>query len=295
MSRISVCLTHYNRPERLAATLESLAGQTRLPHEVFVWDDCSPNDPTDVVRSFRRRFPHLVYHRNRRNLGMPGNLNAVISQATGDYVANLHDADIFAPTLLERWTRALDSHHSAGFVFCRVAGRNESQDRRLRGCAPLTRGLDFNRRYFLNSWRGSSPVWGTVMVRRSLYARLLPFDARFGCVADVDMWMRLTFTGDVAFVDEPLISADAESHFVQGVNWPLVHALRRLHAENVGRFAQATGGRLFFSATRHVFNFSCLHALCIASLLCRGRWSALRGAWHPPASVRLQRRSLGAS
>ena len=100
MPRISVCLTHYNRPDKLGATLESLALQTRVPDEVFVWDDCSPNDPTYVIEEWKARFPHFVYHRNDVNLGMPGNLNAVIAQATGDYVANLHDADVFAPTLL---------------------------------------------------------------------------------------------------------------------------------------------------------------------------------------------------
>jgi len=42
MSKVSVCLTHYNRPEKLAATLESLAAQTRAPDEVFMQDDCSP-------------------------------------------------------------------------------------------------------------------------------------------------------------------------------------------------------------------------------------------------------------
>jgi glycosyltransferase involved in cell wall biosynthesis len=75
MPRISVCLTHYDRPDKLAATLESLARQTRVPDEVLLWDDCSPRDPTEVVRSFEARFPHFVYHRNERNLGMPGHRN----------------------------------------------------------------------------------------------------------------------------------------------------------------------------------------------------------------------------
>jgi glycosyltransferase involved in cell wall biosynthesis len=286
MSRISVCLTHYNRPERLAATLASLAAQTRRPDEVFLWDDCSPHDPSEIARSFRTRFPHFVYHRNERNLGMPGNLNAVLAQATGDYVANLHDADLYAPTLLEKWALALEAHPSAGFVFCRVTGRNESQDRRLQGCPPLTPGREFNRRFFLNSWRGSSPVWGTVMTRRSSYDRLLPFDARFGCVADVDMWMRLSLTADVAFVDEALIRADPASHFVQGVNWPMVHALRRLHEENVRRFAAFSRRIRFPFSLRHQVNFACLYALCVWSLLRRGRWSEVSGVWRKHAEDR---------
>lgn len=116
--KLSVCLTHYNRPHLLGRTLESLARQTRPPDEVFVRDDASPRDPTDVARSFAGRFRHFVYHRNPANLGMPGNLNAVIGQATGDLVANLHDADVFHPTLLEKWEQALHRQPRAGLVFC---------------------------------------------------------------------------------------------------------------------------------------------------------------------------------
>jgi len=280
MTRISVCPTHYDRPEKLRATLRSLAAQTRPPDEVFVWDDCSPGDPTNVAQAFRFHFKRFVYHRNERNLGMPGNLNAVLALAGGDYVANLHDADIYDATLLEKWARALDAHPTAGFVFCRVSGRNKSQDGRLQGCAPLTAGREFNRRYLLNAWRGSSPVWGTVMARRSLYRRLLPFDPRFGCVADVDMWMRLSLESDVAFVDEALIEADVDSHFVRGVNWPMVHALRRLHGENVTRFSAATGRARLPLRLRHALNFAWLYALCLASLFRRGRWSEFSGAWN---------------
>jgi glycosyltransferase involved in cell wall biosynthesis len=280
MARISVCLTHYGRNAQLAATLESLANQTRKPDEVFLWDDHSPEDPAGIAERFRHRFRHFVYRRNEQNLGMPGNLNSVLAQATGDYVANLHDADLFAPQLLEKWTRALDAHRSAAFVFCRVAGRNQSQDRRLLGCPALTPGREFNRRYLLNSWRGSSPIWGTVMARRSLYRRYLPFEPRFGCVADVDMWMRLSMAGDVAFVDEALIEADPESHFVSGVNWSLVHGLRRLHSENVARFSRATGRAIWPLILRHEAIFAGLNALCLLSLLRRGRWSELGGVWR---------------
>jgi len=279
-ARISVCITHYNRPHLLGSTLESLARQTQIPDEVFLWDDASPQDPSEVVRAFEGRFPRFVYRRNERNLGMPGNLNAVIAQATGDYVVNLHDADVYHPTLLQRWTEALDAFPSAGFVFCRVAGRNESQDRRLRGCLPLTPGQRFNQRYFLNAWRGSSPVWGTVMARRSIYRDALPFAEEYGCVADVDMWMRLSWVADVAFVDEALITAHPSSHFVSGVNWSLVHALRRIHRQNVQRWIEERRLPSWHLLGSHGLNFFALYCVCIASLLRHGRFSSLRGLWR---------------
>lgn len=289
--RLSVCLTHFDRVDRLGATLESLAAQTVRPDEVLVWDDASPGDPAAVVATFRGAFPRLVFHRNPRNLGMPGNLNAVLAEARGRYIANLHDADRFHPTLLERWAGALDANPTAGFAFCRVGGRNAAQERRLVGCAPLVPGLEFYRRYFLNSWRGSSPVWGTVMARRTVYEQLLPFDAQFGAVADVDMWMRCCFVADVAFVDAALIETDTGSHFVRGVNWGLVHALRRLHSTNLARYAARTDRPVWPLWLRHRINFGCLHALGVASLVRRGRWSELTGAWRE-ARVRPEAASI---
>ena len=201
--KLSVCITHYNRPHKLGATLESLARQTRTPDEVLLWDDCSPNDPTEVALAYRDRFPHFVYHRNSRNLNMPGNLNAVIAQATGDYIANLHDADLFDASLLKSWESALLDHPRAGLVFCGLASNGRVN---LNDLPAFCEGGDFFRQVFVGS--AGSPIWGTVMVRRAVYERHLPFDPQFRNLADVDMWMRICSTHGIAYVRKPLISLD---------------------------------------------------------------------------------------
>ena len=207
MPKISVCLTHYERPEKLAVTLESLARQTRIPDELFLWDDCSKNDPSAIVRQWEGCFPHFVYNRNTTNLGMPGNLNAVIAQATGDYVANLHDADVFSPTLLEKWSEALDRYDTAALVFCEDSRRdNPLFDRVWPSPDAISSGRDFFRRFYLG--RIDSIIWGTVMMRRSAYAELLPFKSEYKNWADVDMWMRACGWGDIAYVNEKLITLD---------------------------------------------------------------------------------------
>jgi glycosyltransferase involved in cell wall biosynthesis len=209
MTRVSVCITHYERPDKLAATLESLARQTRLPDEVFLWDDCSPQDPAEIAHRFSKRFPHFVYHRNPRNLGMPGNLNAVLAQATGDYVANLHDADVFHPQLLEKWVQALEQHPTAGLVFCGLDATRDNPagpEMIVPDIAPLTPGIMFFDRWFVGCRR--SIIWGTVMVRKSVYERVLPFAPRYHNWADVDMWMRICRDHDIAYVREPLIVLD---------------------------------------------------------------------------------------
>ena len=236
MPRISVCLTHYNRPEKLAATLESLAAQTRQPDEVFLWDDCSPKDPTEIARQFEGRFRHFVYHRNQPNLNMPGNLNAVLAQATGDFIANLHDADIFAPTLLEKWEAALIRHPSAGLVFSGVDERKPGSNDGivwLHPVEPLTPGREFFEKRFVGCY--GSMIWGTVMVRREVYDKLLPFNPVYRNWADVDMWMRICLQADIAYVREALIVLDCSATAHRRFNWFSVVVTQAMILANIER------------------------------------------------------------
>lgn len=241
--RISVCITHYNRPEKLGATLESLARQTRMPDEIFLWDDCSPNDPTEVARAWQHRFPHFVYHRNERNLNMPDNLNAVVSQATGDYIANLHDADEFDPRLIELWADALARHPSAGMVYCGLESPRPGNEPSLfwlnTDIPPITNGLEFFKTHFMHKW--SSLIWGTAMVRKSVYDRLLPFRQRFQNWADVDMWMRISLNHDVAYVDLPLIKTDEGETPLRGFNWKKVFIHHRMMEDGIRLYCEKTG------------------------------------------------------
>lgn len=244
--RISVCLTTYNRASQLDYTLSSLARQTRLPDELIVSDDCSSDHTAEIVEKWQKHFPQLFYQRNAQNLNMPGNLNAAVSRARGDYIANLHDADEYHPRLLEKWAHALDTFPSAGFVFAGVVnqrGQNgEPDDVTLHDVAPFTPGRAFFEKYYLHRW--SSIVWGTVMACRSAYVRLLPFDEAYGFISDVDMCMRMCLYYDVAYVREPLIILDQSPTKERGFRWSALDATRRMQKANIIRFYTEQPGRL---------------------------------------------------
>lgn len=236
MKRISVCITHYDRPHKLAATLESLARQSRAADEVFLWDDCSPRDPSDVAAQYQGRFKRFVFHRNKKNLGMPGNLNAVLSQATGDYIANLHDADVFDERLLEKWANALDAYPSAGMVFC---GLDATKDNAagahlvLPDASQLTDGREFFDRWFVGCQH--SAIWGTVMARQSAYEKLLPLDAKYRNWADVDLWMRMCAKHDIAYIREPLIILDNTPTPQRRFSWYRVLLMQEMIFMNIRR------------------------------------------------------------
>jgi glycosyltransferase involved in cell wall biosynthesis len=232
--KISVVITTYKRAEQLDRTLLSLRSQTRQPDEVIVSDDCSPDNTRAVAEKWRTEFRCFRYSRNTRNLYMPGNLNAGMAFARGEYIANLHDADTFAPELLAKWEAALDRYNTAGIVFagCRHAGRMY-----LHEIEPFTPG----RKFFEEQYVGSlgSPIWGTVMGRRRAYEQLGSFDATFGFISDVDMWMRMCGKFDIAYVKEPLLILDSEVKPERLFQWRKCMVYDRMVTTNIGRIFNA--------------------------------------------------------
>jgi glycosyltransferase involved in cell wall biosynthesis len=206
---VSVVLTTYNRAASLPTTIRSILDQSLRDFELIVSDDCSPDNTRDVVLALQRDDDRIVWRQNEHNLGMPGNLNAGIAAASGEYVANLHDGDVYDPELLDCWAAALDRCPSAGFVFNAYRYlRDDGSEAGVStaGIPPCHPGRDLLEHTFLRSALFLSPVWGTCMVRREAYDKVGLFDPRFGFWSDVDMWMRLCDVFDVAYVDEPLIS-----------------------------------------------------------------------------------------
>jgi glycosyltransferase involved in cell wall biosynthesis len=207
--KISVILVTYNRASLLPATIESILDQSLCDFELLISDDCSTDTTESVCQKFVREDPRVRYRRNATRLLMPGNLNAALGEANGDFIANLHDGDLYEPTLLQRWHDALVACPTAAFVFnayrqlAADGSIREINRERLPRCFPGRVLLE--NRYF-REWRFGSPVWGTVMARRTAYDRAGPFDERFGFYADIDMWMRLAEDFCVAYVDEPLLT-----------------------------------------------------------------------------------------
>ena len=202
---VSICLTTYNRAAVLRASIDSLLAQSYGEFELIISDDRSTDDTEAICREYEARDSRVRYFRNAENLKMPGNLNAAIGRASGTYVANLHDGDVFRRDLIEKWKAALDDAPAAAFVF----NQYQSFDRHGRpriDRSPHERSRDA-REIPLHFFRTfTSCVWGTVMARRSAYRTAGPFNPAYGFISDVDMWLRLARDHEVAYVAEPLIT-----------------------------------------------------------------------------------------
>jgi glycosyltransferase involved in cell wall biosynthesis len=202
---VSICLTTFNRADIIQFTIDSILKQTFIDFELIITDDCSTDNTADICNAYMQKDSRIKYYCNEKNLKMPGNLNAAIRKASGKYIANLHDGDIYRPDLIEKWYDNLHKNPSANFVF--------NQYRMLdakgnivciydHGFKDIEHG--FSLRKYLYDTLSSAP-WGTVMVRKSAYEKEGLFDPEFGFISDVEMWMRLSKSGDFGYINEPLI------------------------------------------------------------------------------------------
>lgn len=205
---VSVVLATFNRAYLLEDTLRMVLGQTLDDFELIVCDDGSTDGTPVVMAEWAARDPRIVYVRQPRNLGLAENVRRGIALTKAELVAVLYDGDVYDPSLLERWVTALRTCPEAAFAFnaynrLGVDGSIRATYREhLDSCTP---GRVLLERLYFRRWHFSSPVWGTVMLRKSKYVAAGGLDTRFSFIADVDLYLRLAETNCVAYIPEPLI------------------------------------------------------------------------------------------
>jgi glycosyltransferase involved in cell wall biosynthesis len=275
--QVSLCLTAFNRAHLLPGTLDSILVQSFPDFELIINDDCSKDQTQEVCLEYMQRDSRIKYFRNETNLNMPGNLNAALRRAKGEYIANLHDGDVFHHDLTRKWKKALETYPSAGFVFnaCRGIDQKGKEHIYREIYPPLISGQVLAQR-LLSRW--DSCVYGMVMVRRAVYETLGFFDLQFGNYSDVDMWLRIAKEFDIAYIDEPLIDLmpTDPSRFYAFVHWKVVFWILGIHTANLKRYKHIMPGitkklaRRF--PLRRLVYFLKHMALCLKHL----RWDRVR-------------------
>ena len=230
--QVSIVLTTYNRAHILAETIDSILQQTFKNFELLICDDCSTDETGIIVEEYCRRDSRVVYMPSNERLRMPNNLNRGLRAAKGYYVANLHDGDAYDEQLIAKWVSALESCPMAAFVFNAYRDAGEWFQPGTIMSVPLkpcSSGADLLR-IFDRRWRFDSPVWGTVMARKSAYEAEGYLDDCYGFVADVDMWLRLAEKYDVAYVSEPLIALPTRRQLPRKISSGTLNEHRLFHA-----------------------------------------------------------------
>lgn len=202
--KVSICLLTYNHDHLIAKVIDSIIKQTFKDYELIISDDCSKDNTWEIITDYAKNG-NIKAVRTPENLGMAGNTNYSASFAQGKYLAILHDDDLIAEDLLEKWVNVAERYENIGFVFNDYLDGNSVASHAAEGrdFKEIMEGKRFLHDYLFNSW--GCPVRGTTLIKRECFIALNGMDTRFGLLADVDLWMRLSARWDVGYVNESLI------------------------------------------------------------------------------------------
>lgn len=96
---VSICIPTYNNPNSLERCLLSVLSQQYKSYEVIITDDSSGDETCDLIKNKFSQQPNIRYIRNKPALGSPGNWDAAINHAKGEYIKIMHHDDWFCSDL----------------------------------------------------------------------------------------------------------------------------------------------------------------------------------------------------
>lgn len=197
---ISVVIPTYNRAAVLARAIQSVYAQTWLEQggnlELIVVDDGSDDGTAELVQEMFPQVRYIYQH----NAGVSAARNVGLRHCQGDWIALLDSDDEWLPNKLQR---QVDLLAQTGLLICHTEeiwirnGRRVNQMNKHKKyggwiypyCLPLC---------------AMSP--SSIIIHRSVFEEIGNFDESFEVCEDYEMWLRLTSSYQVAFVQEACIN-----------------------------------------------------------------------------------------
>lgn len=207
---VSVCIPTYRGAAHLASTIDSVLTQTFTDFELIIVDDNSPDDTAGIVA--RYADPRIRYLRNASNLGLQGNWNRCLEEASGKYLKLLPQDDTLKPDCLAQQVAILEEDRQArvAIVFC--ARDIVGPDNRVlmrRGLPGGEQGPISGPALVRRCVRHGTSLLGepgAVLFRNALAQHVGRFDKAYRYVFDLDYWFRALAVCDAYYLPQPLAS-----------------------------------------------------------------------------------------
>lgn len=203
--KISVVIPTFNGAIFLKQAIHSVVNQNFIDFELIISDDGSTDDSISIIRSFQD--PRIfLFQRNEDQKGIFLNLNYAISKSSGEYIQILCQDDVLEQDFLTKQINSFANDSNIGMVFSNVKVLNEKSEifeldqetYRFRESYlmifPKVKSLDYFTVY------GCMPGnLSPVMLKRSAYEKIGPFNNNFPYAGDFEYWIRIGFEYDIAY------------------------------------------------------------------------------------------------
>lgn len=201
--KVSVIIPCYNYADFLKLCLQSILIQTFQDFEIIVVDDASTDHTPEVVREFRDS--RLRYVRHEKNLGPAAAHNTGLELAQGEYVTGIGADDLMKSDNIATKVDVLERYPDIGLVHSNaeiideagyIIGLARRTEDRIQVC---------RERLFSKLLYGNFIVASSAIVRKACYQKVGLYDPELRHGEDWDMWLRLAYHYDFAYISSPLV------------------------------------------------------------------------------------------
>jgi len=196
MLKISVIIPTYNRADFLREAIDSVLAQTYREFELLVIDDGSTDHTRDVIAMYGKQL--TSHFQENRGVSSARNLGIRVSQ--GEYIALLDSDDRWLPQKLERQIAIMEHHPDL-----QLCHTEEIWIRHGVRVNPKKK----HKKYSGDIFQYCLPLCvispSSVMIRRTVFDEVGGFDERLPACEDYDLWLRITKTYPVYFIETPLL------------------------------------------------------------------------------------------
>jgi tetratricopeptide (TPR) repeat protein len=187
---VSVIIPNYNHAAYIADAIQSMLAQDYRPIEVIVVDDGSTDNSRQVVAAFGDQVTYLW----QPNQGLSAARNTGIRAAHGHYIGLLDADDLYHPSFLSTLVPMLEADVELGAGYGGYQFVNEHGQPLPQIGNPTVPVEEF----YATMVRGNFLAAHCLLVRRSCYESVGPFDESLRASEDWDMWLRISQTYPVA-------------------------------------------------------------------------------------------------
>jgi|GEM_PF-3142180 len=234
---ISVVIPTHNRPDGLAAAIQSVAGQTLWPLELIVVDDGS-EPPVD--HDFFQDIPgsiRTLLVRNETSGGAAKARNLGVERAKGSWVAFLDDDDAFLPDKIETITRAIEGSPGVDLIYHPAEINMVRESTRYRsGARDLNKSGDVLRQLLIRNLVGGASM---TILKKKLFLDLGGFDESLPAMEDWDLWIRVAGHGGRFFFLNKVLTRyfhDSQAGSLTKDTDKTERSYRRLHEKFAGDY-----------------------------------------------------------
>jgi glycosyltransferase involved in cell wall biosynthesis len=195
---VTVLMSVYNGEKYLREAINSILDQTFRDFEFLIVNDFSEDRTPAILESYDDPRIHII--NNEENIGLARSLNNGLNRAEGRYIARMDADDVALPHRLERQVGCLDDHPDVALVVSGAFIIDENGEKKGVYEPTLT-----SEEYYYSLLFCNCVIHSSVMFRKDVVLKLGGYDESLKRSQDYDLWCKISNTGRIVGISEPLI------------------------------------------------------------------------------------------